>query len=98
MRIAVTLLVAAACLASVFYYGDLERAFGRRFIDGYHVHRRVEHSISSFDEPPVLVISTHAKHWYGTAAIWAVRVLYAALIFALPLLTWRLLLRSAAGA
>ncbi|HEV2721420.1 MAG TPA: hypothetical protein VG323_15465 [Thermoanaerobaculia bacterium] len=93
MRAAATALVAVACLASLFLYRDFETAFGRRFIEGYHVHHRVEHSIGAFEEPPVLVVSTHAKHWYGVAAIWAVRVLYAAALFGLPLLTWRAMAR-----
>ena len=91
MRIAVTSLVAAACIASLFFYRDFEMAFGERFIEGYHVHHRVESAIGAFDEPPTLVVSTHTKHWYGLAAVWGVRVGFVALLFGLPFLTWRML-------
>ncbi len=88
VRAAATILVAAACIASLFVYAEFETAFGRRFVEGYRVHHRVEHSIGAFEEPPVLVVSTRAKHWYGLATIWAVRLIYAAALFGLPLLTW----------
>lgn len=90
-RAAATALVIAAALFALPHYRGFERAFGRRFVSGYRVHHRVEHSIGPFEEPPVLVISTHADHWYGVAAIWAVRLLFVALLFGLPVLTWRAL-------
>jgi hypothetical protein len=91
MKVLAIALVAAACIASVFFYGDFETAFGERFIEGYHVHHRVDPAVGAYDEPPVLVISTHAKHWYGLAAVWGVRVAYVALLFGLPFLTWRVM-------
>lgn len=93
VRIVATSLVAAACIASLFFYRDVETAFGQRFVAGYHVHHRVEPAVGAFDEPPVLVVSTHAAHWYGVMAIWAMRLLYVALLFAAPFLTWRWLTR-----
>lgn len=89
MRVAATLAVAAACIASLFFYRGFESAFGRRFIAGYHIHHRSDPAIGAFDEPATAVVSTHAKHWSGLAAIWGVRALYAALLFGMPLLTWR---------
>lgn len=73
------------------HYGDFENWFGHRFVAGYHVHHRVEHSIGPADEPPVMVVSTHATHWYGTATIWAVRVGLVVVLFGAPFLTWRAL-------
>ena len=89
MRAAATVLVVAAGIASLFFYRRFEDAFGRRFVDGYHVHHRVEHAIGPYDEPPALVVSTHAKRWTGVAAIWTVRLVYVALLFGLPLVVWR---------
>lgn len=89
MRLVATSLVAAACLASLFFYRDAETAFGRRFIAGYHTHYRVDAAIGAFDEPPTLVVSTHATHWWGVAAVWGVRAGFVALLFGLPWLTWR---------
>lgn len=88
-RGAATLFVIALEILLLPHYADFERAFGRRFVSGYHVHRRVEHAIGPFDEPPVLVVSTHADHWYGVATIWAVRLLLVVLLFGAPWLTWR---------
>jgi hypothetical protein len=91
VRAFATSLVAAACIASLFFYRDVETAFGRRFIAGYHTHYRVDSAIGAFDEPPTLDVSTHATHWWGVAAVWVVRVGFVALLFGLPLLTWRAL-------
>ena len=91
MKVAATLLVIAAGIASLFFYRRFETAFGRRFVAGYQVHHRVDSAVGPYDEPPALVLETHAKHWTGIAAIWAVRLAYAALLFGLPPLVWRVL-------
>jgi hypothetical protein len=90
-RSVATTAVIAAGLFALFHYLDFENAFGHRFVSGYHVHHRVDSAIGPFDEPPTLVITTHADHWYGVATIWCVRLLFVALLFGLPVLTWRAL-------
>ncbi len=89
-RSAATIVVIAAGLFALFHYLDFESAVGRRFVSGYHVHHRVDSAIGPFEEPPTLVVTTHADHWYGVATIWALRLVATALFFALPLLTWRM--------
>lgn len=90
-RSAATIVVIAAGLFALFHYLDFESAFGHRFVSGYHIHHRVDSAIGPFDEPPTLVITTHADHWYGVATIWCVRLLFVALLFGLPVLAWRAL-------
>jgi hypothetical protein len=90
-RAAATIVVIAAGVFALFHYVDFESAFGLRFVSGYHVHHRVDSAIGPFDEPPTLVITTHADHWYGVATIWCLRLLFVALLFGLPALTWRAL-------
>jgi hypothetical protein len=90
-RGAATIFVIVVEILLLPYYRDFENAFGHRFVSGYHVHHRVDSAIGPFDEPPTLVITTHADHWYGVATIWCVRLLFVALLFGLPVLTWRAL-------
>lgn len=91
VRLGATIAVIAAAVFAITHYRDFETAFGQRFVDGYHVHHRVEPATGAFDEPPVLVVSTHATHWYGVAAIWTLRLLVVAVLFAAPFLVWRAL-------